>query len=818
MKNILSFLGFFIVVVFVLLGVYVYSVSIGLPDVRALENWHPPEASMVYDSNGKLIGTIGAQNRIYVTIDKIPKIVQDAFVSAEDKTFYHNIGIDPTSIIRALIVDLEKGKAVEGGSTITQQLAKNLFLTPKKTISRKIKEAILAIEITHTFPKSKILEMYLNQIYLGHGAFGVEAASETYFGKHVWQLSVDEAALLAGLPRAPTKYDPYINPNLALQRRNYVLYRMYKDGYITKEEHLKASQKPIVLNKHTNPITNSDYFVSFLKDYMYRNFPDLIYQGGLKIYTTLNETLQQAAENAVRNQILYISKLEHYPVLPWSITDTIAKFKAQKIDLKKSRYYIGFVKSIKNNQANIDINGTEVTAKIFPGINAGEYVMVELSRTTSMPRSTSMPRPNNGFNAKIIPQLQSALVSMNVHNGAILALVGGYSYQLSSYNRAVYALRQTGSAIKPIVYLSALMKGYTQITEIDATPHAYKDPSAPGGFWTPRNYEGESFTTITLRRALAYSVNTASVNLLAQVGFDLPISLATRVGIKLPPYYSMVLGSTSVTPLQLTNMFQAFANLGTYCEPYFITKIVNSQNQVVYTGHPVCYNVFPAPYDRVLISMLEYVVKVGTGYAAHMLGPYIAGKTGTTNHYDDAWFEGFSSDVVTGVWTGFDIRESIGHNMAGAAASLPTWINYMKEALSIYSEKPFPLPDGVEYVEIDPKTHLRATPSCPGEPILFVRGTAPKTTCQNVSLPVLQSLNPNQPQNPGSPLQPLSNNSSQSQQQSSQGAISPAKPSTNPSSKNPNSILPKIIQEINKETNKIDNETKNIDRELNNAR
>ena len=809
MKNILSFLGFFIVVVFVLLGVYVYSVSIGLPDVRALENWHPPEASMVYDSNGKLIGTIGAQNRIYVTIDKIPKIVQDAFVSAEDKTFYHNIGIDPTSIIRALIVDLEKGKAVEGGSTITQQLAKNLFLTPKKTISRKIKEAILAIEITHTFPKSKILEMYLNQIYLGHGAFGVEAASEAYFGKHVWQLNLDEAALLAGLPRAPTKYDPYINPNLALQRRNYVLYRMYKDGYITKEEYLKASQKPIVLNKHTNPITNSDYFVSFVKDYMYKNFPDLIYQGGLKIYTTLNETLQQAAENAVRNQILYISKLEHYPVLPWSITDTIAKFKAQKIDLKKPGYYIGFVKSIKNNQANIDINGTEVTAKIFPGINAGEYVMVEL--------------PKNGNSATIMPQLQSALVSMNVHNGAILALVGGYSYQLSSYNRAVYALRQTGSAIKPIVYLSALMKGYTQITEIDATPHAYKDPSAPGGFWTPRNYEGESFTTITLRRALAYSVNTASVNLLAQVGFDLPISLAAKVGIRLPPYYSMVLGSTSVTPLQLTNMFQAFANLGTYCQPYFITKIVNSQNQVVYTGHPVCYNVFPAPYDRVLISMLEYVVKVGTGYAAHVLGPYIAGKTGTTNHYDDAWFEGFSSDVVTGVWTGFDIRKRIGYNMAGAAASLPTWINYMKEALSIYPEKPFPLPDGVEYVEIDPKTHLRATPSCPGEPILFVKGTAPETTCQNVSLPVLQSLNPNQPQNQGSPLQPLNNNSSQPQfaqpnSQPSQGAISPAKPSTNPSSKNPNSILPKIIQQIEKETRKIDNETKNIDKELNNAR
>ncbi|GAB6077701.1 penicillin-binding protein 1A [Hydrogenobaculum acidophilum] len=806
MKNILSFLGFLIVVVFVLLGVYIYSVSIGLPDVRALENWHPPEASIVYDSTGKVIGTIGTQNRIYVPISKIPKTVQDAFVSAEDKTFYHNIGIDPLSILRALVVDIEKGRAVEGGSTITQQLAKNLFLTPKKTISRKIKEAILAIEITRTFPKSKILEMYLNQIYLGHGAFGVEAASEVYFGKHVWQLSLDEAALLAGLPRAPTRYDPFINPNLALQRRNYVLYRMYKDGYITKEEYLKASQRPIVLNTHTNPITNSDYFVSFVKDYMYRYFPDLIYQGGLKIYTTLNQTLQQAAENAVRNQIIYISKLEHYPVLPWSIADTIAKFKAQKIDLKKSKYYIGFVKSIKNGKANIDINGIEVSANVFPGIDSGEYVMVELFSST------------NGYTAKIIPQLQSALVSMDVHNGAILALVGGYSYQLSSYNRAVYALRQTGSAIKPIVYLSALMKGYTQITEIDATPHAYKDPSAPGGFWTPRNYEGESFTTITLRRALAYSVNTASVNLLAQVGFNLPISLAARVGIKLPPYYSMVLGSTSVTPLQLTNMFQAFANLGTYCEPYFITKIVNSQNQVVYTGHPVCYNVFPAPYDRVLISMLEYVVKIGTGYAAHVLGPYIAGKTGTTNHYDDAWFEGFSSDVVTGVWTGFDIRKRIGYNMAGAAASLPTWINYMKVALSMYPEKPFPLPDGVEYVEIDPKTHLRATSSCPGEPILFVKGTAPKETCQNGPPPILQNLNPTQNANTpsNSILQPLNNATTPSNPP--QPNTPPAAPSASPKPKNPNSILPKVIQEINKEAHKINNETKNIDKELNNAR
>ena len=795
MKNILSFLGFFIVVVFVLLGVYIYSVSIGLPDVRALENWHPPEASMVYDSNGNLIGTIGAQNRIYVTIDKIPKIVQDAFVSAEDKTFYHNIGIDPTSIIRALIIDLKKGKTVEGGSTITQQLAKNLFLTNQKTISRKMKEAILSVEITHAFPKSKILEMYLNQIYLGHGAFGVEAASETYFGKHVWELSLDEAALLAGLPRAPTKYDPYINPNLALQRRNYVLYRMYKDGYITKEEYLKASQKPIVLNKHTNPITNSDYFVSFVKDYMYKNFPDLIYQGGLKIYTTLNETLQQAAENSVRNQILYISKLEHYPVLPWSITDTIAKYKSQTIDLKKSRYYIGFIKSVKNGKAYIEINNQEFVANPLPGTSQGEYVMVEL--------------PKNGNSATIIPQLQSALVSMNVHNGAILALVGGYSYQLSSYNRAVYALRQTGSAIKPIVYLSALMKGYTQITQIDATPHAYPDPSAPGGYWTPRNYEGESFSTITLRRALAYSVNTASVNLLAQVGFDLPISLGAKVGLKLPPYYSMVLGSTSVTPLQLTNMYQAFANLGNYCEPYFITKILNAQNQVIYTGHPICYNVFPASFDRVLISMLEYVVKVGTGYPAHVLGSYIAGKTGTTNSFDDAWFEGFSSDVVTGVWTGFDIRKRIGHNMAGAAASLPTWINYMRVALGIYPEKPFALPSGVSYVNIDPKTNLLATPACPGEPILFVNGTAPTQTCESGNSSILNSLTPQpgtpNPNTPINPIQPLDNTNPPS---ASSPIAPPQNKSTNPitppinktqEQKNPNNILNKVIQEINKE-------------------
>ncbi len=816
MKNILAFLGFFIVVLTVSFGVYIYSVSIGLPDVRALEHWHPPETSIVYDSQGNPIGTIGIQNRIYVPISKIPKVVQDAFVSAEDRTFYHNIGIDPFSIMRALIVDIKKGKPIEGGSTITQQLAKNLFLTPKKTVSRKIKEAILSIEITKDFSKSKILEMYLNQIYLGHGAYGVEAAAETYFGKHVWQLNLEEAALLAGLPRAPTKYDPYINPTLSQERRNYVLYRMYRDGYITKEQYLDASEKPIKLNQKTNPITQSDYFVSFIKDYLYKNFPDLVYRGGLKIYTTLNSHLQNVAEQSVIDQITYISKLEHYPILPWSITDTIAQFKTQKIDLKRRIYYIGFIKSIKNNIANIDINGTEVKAPVFAGISNNEYVMVRLSKT------------KDGLKANIIPQLQSALVSMDAHTGAILALVGGYSYQLSSYNRAIYALRQTGSAIKPIVYLSALMKGFTQVTRIDATPHAYPDPSAPGGFWTPRNYEGESFTSITLRRALAYSVNTASVNLLAQVGFNLPISLAAKVGVKLQPYYSMVLGSTSVTPLQLTNMFQAFANLGTYCEPYFITKIVNSKNQVVYQDHPVCYNVFPASYDRVLISMLRYVVKIGTGAQASALGPYIAGKTGTTNHYDDAWFEGFSSDVVTGVWTGFDIRKRIGYNMAGAAASLPTWMSYMKEALKVYPEKPFPLPAGVSYVEIDPNTDLLATPSCPGEPVLFVNGTAPTATCNNV-VPqnVIQSTNPNtEPQNP---LQPLNTpNSSQNQVNPSQPTSSNtqtlptnipnvntppinqpqplsqqyiSKPSPQAHPQNPNNILNKVVNEIKKENN-----------------
>lgn len=802
MKKILTWLFSFFIVFIVLFGFYVYTLTIGLPDVKALEYWKPPQSSIIYDDKGRVIGQIGVQKRVYVPLNKISPWVQKAFISAEDRTFYSNIGIDPLSMVRALIADIKAHRIIEGGSTITQQLAKNLFLTPKKTISRKLKEIILAIEITRTFPKNKILEMYLNQIYLGHGAYGVEAASEVYFDKPAEDLDISEAALLAGLPKAPSEFDPFINMEGALERRNYVLYRMYKDGYINYDQYKKALNEKIVLAKEKESSGDKDYFVDYVKQFIYQKFGDLAYSGGLKIYTTMDKDLQDDAINAVIAGVQRVARIDGVPIVPPSYSAAISMFKAQKPPFKIGKIYVGIVQSIskdKNNNliAYININGEIVKAYPLPGTEINDIELVKILKQN----------PKTQVNAYIVPIPQAALVSIDAKTGAVKALVGGYSYKLSPFNRALYAYRQTGSAIKPIIYLSALMKGYTQVSMINAEPQSFFDPST-GEYWTPRNYEGEAFGYITLRKAIALSVNTATVNLLAKIGFSLPIAIGEKLGVHLKPYYSMALGSIETTPFTLTSAYQAFANLGNYCKPYFITKIVDFQGNVIYQRGPECSQVLPAPETRVLISMLKDVVRYGTGAAASSMGRVLAGKTGTTNNYVDAWFEGMNPDLVTGVWVGYDIRKSLGHGMAGAAAALPIWMNYMSKALAPYpANEDWPLVKGVEYYEIDPFTHLLATPLCPGEPVLFVKGTEPTQTCEGNS-PNLLNQNSQNGEPQLLPNQNPPNNQSNTQNQQP-NTIKVAPQSETPNQNEPQSLskpkeslLDQTIKEILKEPEK----------------
>ncbi len=685
--------------------------SANLPPVEALRDWKPPVATVVYDAKDRPFGDVAVQRRYYVSLKDIPPYVRQAFIAAEDKNFYRHPGIDPVAILRALLANIRHGEIRQGASTITQQVARNLFLTPDRSLRRKIREALLALEIERHFTKDQILEMYLNYIYLGQGAYGVEAASRIYFGKSVKDLTIDEAAILAGLPKAPTRYNPFRNPERVKERRDYVLSRMYEDGYITEEEYKKLLEKPVKV-KLENRYYGMDYFLDYLKDYLVDKYGEVILAGGYKVYTTVDRDLQEHAREVLKRGVLRVAKTNGIPFLPEDPYETARKYEEQKVELRPGRVYIGKVLSIKGDRLDLALGDHQIEAerKGLP-IERGDFVLVRLYQD----------RRTKEIRAEVLPDLQGALVSLDVKNGAIRAMVGGYSYLRSPYNRAVYARRQPGSAIKPIIYLAALMKGYTQASLIDATPRSFYDPST-GKEWTPENYDGAQYGQITLRTALAKSVNTATVNLLADIGFDLPIEVGKLLGIELKPYYSMALGSIEVTPLQLTSAFQTFANLGVRCEPYFIRKIVGPDGSVLEENSPKCQQVLPPQETRVLVDMLRAVVLEGTAVSASSLQRVIAGKTGTTNDYMDAWFVGFSPDIVAGVWVGFDTKRSMGKGMAGARVALPIWIDYMSLAAYMYPYSDFPIPEGVVLVD------------CP-KPMLFVQGTEDVCTGQNPSAP-----------------------------------------------------------------------------------
>jgi penicillin-binding protein 1A len=684
---------------FVLILFAIFILSSDLPSVDKLKDWKPPEATLIYDYKGRVFGDVAVQRRYYVPLKDIPLYVREAFISAEDRNFYRHFGIDPVAVLRALVANVKEREITQGASTITQQLARNLFLTPERSFKRKLKEMLLAIKIERTFSKDKILEMYLNYIYLGQGAYGVEAASRIYFGKHVKDLTLDEAALLAGLPKAPTKYNPFRNPERVKERRNYVLQRMYEDGYITKEELQRYSSMPVKV-KLENRYYGMDYFLDYVKDYLVENYGEAILAGGYKVYTTIDRDLQAHAREALKRGVMNVAKANGIPFLPDDPYEVQKKYEEQKVELKPGKVYIGKVLEVNSQDLKLEVGDYQFTVQRnqMP-VEKGDYVLVRFVKKGKKAE----------VSAEVLPDLEGALVSLDAKTGAIRAMVGGYSYLRSPYNRAVYSKRQPGSAIKPIIYLAALMKGYTQASQIDATPKSFYDPST-GKEWTPKNYEGQEYGTVTLRTALAKSINTATVNLLSEIGFDMPIQVGKDLGIELKPYYSMALGSIEVTPLELTSAYQAFANLGNKCQPYFIEKIVSPDGKIIESHQPKCEQVLPPQEVRVLVDMLRAVVLEGTAASASSFGRIIAGKTGTTNDYMDAWFVGFSPYIVTGVWVGYDIKRSMGRGMAGARVALPIWLDFMSVAAFMYPNEDFPVPEGVVLV------------NCP-TPMYFVDGT-----------------------------------------------------------------------------------------------
>ncbi len=694
-----------------------------LPDVRALEKWNPAEVSYVYDKNGKILTTFFIQNRQYVPIDKIPKYVQDAFVAIEDKTFYHNIGVDFSGIFRAAVKNLTEGRIVAGGSTISQQLIKNLFLTPEKSFSRKFKEMVLAIKLNQIYPKSKILEMYLNQIYLGHGAYGVEAAAKTYFGKHVWQLDVCEGATLAALPKAPSRYDPYKHPDLALKRRNLVIQRMLEDGYIDLDTANRCMERPIVLKSYKEkekPV--NDYFSEMVRRWFAKRFGlNELYKGGYKIYTTVDKNLLLTASMIVKNNLEKLQRRAGFPRMSYEEKEKLLnEYEKQQIQkLEKGNIYLGIIEKIKGKKISVKV-------KDYKG-----YFIYKGNRRNLRIGIPVYVRYLEEDRFEFVPYLEAALVAIDQSTGAIRAIVGGYDFKKSKFNRAVQARRQIGSAFKPIVYTQAILDGLTQISKIKDEPYPIWDPEKKEE-WLPSNYDHEYRGDVTLRYALVHSLNAASVNLFMKVGIKPVIKLARNLGIKsyLPPVPSLVLGSADIKPIELASVYSTFANQGKRCEPYFIEKVVDKNGNVVYQHEPECKQVIPKEEDAIVVDMLKGVIKEGTGRKAKRLGFPVAGKTGTTNNYTDAWFSGFSTQITTTVWVGYDIKKRIGRKMTGSAAALPIWIDFMAAYHSGKKVADFPVPGGVIRVPIDPVSNLVATDVCPGEYLLFIEGTAPDIDCE----------------------------------------------------------------------------------------
>ncbi|HEX13984.1 MAG TPA: penicillin-binding protein 1A [Desulfurella acetivorans] len=555
-----------------------------------------PVPTTVYDSSGKKIAIFGGQRRQVVSFDQISNNMKKAILAAEDARFYEHGPISFRAIGRALFEDIMHGRIVQGGSTITQQLVKNLYLTPSKTIYRKLKEAVLAYKIANHLTKNEILTLYLNTVYFGNGAYGIESASEIYFDKHASDLTIAESAMLAGLVQAPNAYNPYYHPELAAKRTIYVLNNMLENHFITKQQYLEAVNSKIVL-AHQSEMTRygynpkAAYFIEYVRLWLINKYgEDVVNKGGLKVYTTIDMNMQRDAYNAVRSGILRLS--------------------------------------------------------------GGKY---------------------NG--------LESALISIDPRNGYVKALVGGFDYQISQYNRAIQAKRQPGSAFKPIVYLTALEQGWKPTDTIADEPIEFKTGNK---IWRPENYSHTFHGQVTLQYALAHSVNVATINLLSKVGVENVIANARKLGITehIPDNLTIALGSFSTTLAQLTRAYCAFDNMGYLPKLIFITKIVDKNGNVIYEDKPELKNVFPQDVGYVLVKMMQDVIKEGTGVAAQALGRPAAGKTGTTNESRDNWFIGFTPQLVTGVWVGYDDNRSCGPTAVGATMALPIWLNYMQNALA----------------------------------------------------------------------------------------------------------------------------------------
>ncbi|WP_320044053.1 PBP1A family penicillin-binding protein [uncultured Desulfobacter sp.] len=722
-----------------------FYLSQDLPQINTLNDYRPAIVTNVFSDDGRKIGEFYKERRIVIPLSDMPANLLNAFVAAEDSRFREHPGIDVKSIVRAFIKNFKAGTIVQGGSTITQQVTKSFLLTPEKTYERKLKEAILAYKIEKKLSKDEILFLYLNQIYLGHGAYGVEAASENYFGKHVKDLTLAECALLAGLPQAPSRYSPFRHPELARQRQVYTLNRMKEEGMISNLEATEALNAQLDIKPRKNWfIERVPCYTEHVRRYVEKKYgKDMLYTQGLSIHTAVNIELQKIAQSAVKKGLLDLDKRCGYrgPVKNISALQVEDFSQAIAEELNGSRpikgeVYKGVVLKVDDPNGVTHVRVGNVTGiirlatmtwarkpnpkasykyaqiiKPSQALKTGDVIYLEV-------REGMTGGNTYEFALYQEPIAQSALLSIEAETGHVKTMIGGRDFRDSQFNRAFQSRRQPGSAFKPILYAAALDKGYTPATTIIDSPVVYED-KIHDRVWKPNNYAHKFYGPTLLRQALTNSRNIVSIKILQDIGIDYVINYAKKLGITSPlaQDLSIALGSSGVSLLELTKAYSVFSNLGYLIEPVFITEIYDRDSRLLESSKLIRKKVIDMGTAYIMTSLLESVVQAGTGQRVKALHRPTAGKTGTTNDLHDAWFMGFTPRYTTGVWVGLDQSAPIGRGETGSRAASPIWLDYMQHALEGKSVREFTVPEGIITVKIDAETGL--LPSAQSENTIF---------------------------------------------------------------------------------------------------
>ena len=738
-----SFLSIFLICLtagFIGAGFIYFHFSKDLPDVRKLKDHQPSTITQIYSDKDEKIAEFYIEKRIIVSLENIPLALKQATLAVEDSNFYYHFGIDPKAIFRAFITNLKAGYVVEGGSTITQQLTKTMFLSREKTLPRKIKEAILAVRLELVFSKDEILEMYLNQIYYGHGTYGVEAAARTYFGKSVKELTIAECAMIASLPKAPNNYSPYRNPKKARKRRNHVIRRMADVSFITTEQAKTSLQEDFHLGEVQEMLNKAPYFVEHVRRILEKKFgSSKLYRAGLKVYTTLNMEMQESAQRAIKENLRNADKRYGYRGSLGTVDLSRGEIAVQNAMLKQNNFSEG-----QGIEIGSTINGTvmsvgETQAWVILGAEDG-YLDIKNMNWARKPnpnvdgRWAKIKRPNEAIAAgdmiqvKVLgrkqdgsgwslaleqePEVEAALVSLDPLTGHVKAMIGGYDFYKSQFNRAVQAIRQPGSAFKPIIYAAAINEGFAPSSIIIDSPIIFKEKEDAFDKWKPVNFEEKFYGPTSLREALAHSRNVVTVKLMQKIGIKSSIRLARSLGISsnLEENLSIALGSSGMTLYELTSAYSAFANMGTLIKPAAIRSIKSRSGEVLFSAVPETTQPITPGTAHIITSLMKSVIQNGTATKVRALKRPVAGKTGTTNNYVDAWFMGYTPELVTGVWVGKDKDEPLGRNETGSRVAIPIWLQFMQEALANQPKINFSVPKDIQFLKVQSES---------GEPAKF---------------------------------------------------------------------------------------------------